>query len=144
MQRRTFIIASVAGLIGFGAGAGSLLWYLSGPMQQNVLARMQMDAAYTVTVLEELRAGKLDEAQELLEGRVDGTVVGLHTFAREDTKLSREAISTLQGIAKYRSGVTYTPSATAKQAGVPEILDAAMKGHLTNRSKSDAPGSARR
>ena len=113
-------------------------------MQQNVLARMQMDAAYTVTVLEELRAGKLDEAQELLEGRVDGTVVGLHTFAREDTKLSREAISTLQGIAKYRSGVTYTPSATAKQAGVPEILDAAMKGHLTNRSKSDAPGSARR
>ena len=138
MQRRTLIIAIVAGIIGAGAGAGSLLWYVSGPMQRNQLSRMQLEAAWNISVLEELRAGKLEEVQQLLEGRVDGAIVGLHTFAREDTKLSPEAISTLQAIAKYRSGVSYVPSATAKQAGVPEILDAAMKGHLTPQSRSDA------
>jgi len=138
MQRRAVLIAIVAGLIGAGIGAGSLLWYLSGPMQQNVLARMQLDAAYTISVLEELRAGKLAQAQDLLEGRVDGAVIGLHEFAREDTKRSAEALATLQAIAKYRAGVPYTPSDTAKRGGVPEILDAAGKGHLTPQSRPDA------
>jgi len=144
MKRLTFVIACVAGLIGLGVGAASLLWYLSGPMQQNVLARMQLDAAKSILILEELRAGRLNEAQQLLEGNVDATVVGLDMVARENQKLSPEAMSTLQAIAKYRSGVTYTPSAVAQQAGVSQILNAAKEGHLTDRSKSDAPESARR
>lgn len=138
MQRHTIFIGIVAGAIGAGVGAGALLWYMSGPMQRNVLARMQLDAAYTISVLKELRAGKLDDAQSLLEGRVDATVAGLHAFALDDSRLSPEAISTLRSIADYRAGVSYAPSETAKRGGVPEILDAARKGHLTPQSRTDA------
>jgi hypothetical protein len=132
------LIGIVAGTVGAGVGAGSLLWYLSGPMQRGVLARMQLDATYSILVLKELRAGKLDDAQALLEDRVDATVAGLHAFVLDDSKLSPEAISTLKTIADYRAGVSYIPSETAKRAGVPEILDAARKGHLTPQSRTDA------
>jgi hypothetical protein len=99
---------------------------------------MQLDATYSILVLKELRAGKLDDAQALLEDRVDATVAGLHAFVLDDSKLSPEAISTLKTIADYRAGVSYIPSETAKRAGVPEILDAARKGHLTPQSRTDA------
>ena len=138
MHRRTVLIAVVAALFGAATGAGSLLWYQAGPMQQNVLARMQFDAAYTISVLEELRAGKLKHAQDLLEGRVDGAVLGLSGFAREDAKRSAEALATLQAIAKYRAGVSYIPSDAAKGSRVPDILDAAREGHLTPQSRTDA------
>jgi hypothetical protein len=138
VQRRTWVLAGISALIGAGAGAGLLLWHLSGPVQQGRLARMQLEAAYDISVLEKLRAGRLDEARDLLEGRVDVAVAGLDAFAREDKTLSREAVSTLQAIAKYREGVSYIPSDVAKRAGVPEILDAARKGHLTPQSRSDA------
>lgn len=144
MKRRTIVIACVAGLIGLAVGAAPMLWYLSGPMQRMELARLQVNAAMNITALEELHAGRLNEARQFLEGQVDAAVIGLHFRGREDKKLSSEALSTLQAIATYRSGITYAPSAMAQKAGVPQILDSAMKGHLTDRSIMDAPESARR
>jgi hypothetical protein len=128
MQRRTIVIASVSGLVGLMAGAGLMLWYLSGPMQQNMLARQQLDAVQNVAVLKELRAGRTGEAQQLLEGYVDAAVIGLDMTARENSALSTEALSTLTEVAKYRSGVAHTPSPIAEQAGVTKILEAARSG----------------
>lgn len=113
-------------------------------MQQNVLARAQFDASYTVSVLEQLRAGKPKQAQDLLEGHLDGTVLGLHEFAREDAKRSAGALSTLQVIAKYRASVSYAPSDAAKRARVSDILDAAREGHLTPQSSRTRDEAARR
>jgi len=128
MQRRTVVIASVASLGGLLAGAALMLWYLSGPMQQNSLARLQLDATQNVTVLKEFRAGRTGEAQQLLEGYVDAAVVALDKTARENSALSAEARSTIAEVAKYRLGITYSPSPLAEQAGVSKILEAARNG----------------
>ena len=128
MQLRTIVIASVSGLGGLFAGAALMLWYLSGPMQQNSLARLQLQAAQNVAVLKELRAGRTGETQQILEGYVDAAVIALDMSARENPALSAEARSTITEVAKYRSGVTYTPSPIAEQAGVSKILDAALNG----------------
>jgi len=128
MQRRTVVIASVASLGGLLAGAALMLWCLSGPMQQNSLARLQLDATQNVTVLKEFRAGRTGEAQQLLEGYVDAAVVALDKTARENSALSAEARSTIAEVAKYRLGITYSPSPLAEQAGVSKILEAARNG----------------
>lgn len=138
-MRRPLLVASiVAGALGIAAGTGATAWYLSGPMQRNSLARMQVEAASTVTVLEALRAGRTTMAQQLLEGHLDGTIVGLDAVARENTKLSAEALDTLSAIAKYRSSVSYAPPAASQRAGVPHILDAAKERKLSS-SASAAP-----
>ena len=112
MQRGTIVIM-VAGLGGTLAGAGLTLWHLSGPMQQNFLARLQLDAAQNIAVLKEFRAGRAAEAQQLLEGYVDTAVIALDKAARENSALSAEARSTIVEVAQYRSGITYTPSPLA-------------------------------
>jgi len=105
-----------------------MLWYLSGPMQQNLLARLQLDTAQNVAVLKEFRAGRTGEAHQLLEGYVDAAVIALDKTARENSALSAEARSTIAEVAKYRSGITYTLSPLAEQAGVTKILEAARHG----------------
>ena len=136
MHHPLVIASIVAAGLGTCIGVGATLWYLSGPVQRSSLARMQLEAASTITVLEELRAGRANSAQLILEGNLDGTIVGLDAVARENTKLSAEALDTLAAIAKYRSSVTHVPSAASQRARVPQILDAAISRNLPPGSAS--------
>ena len=98
----------------------------------HLLFRAQADALATRIVLDELRAGRLPNALELLEQHLDTSVLTLHRFAQDaDTSGRQQATDSLRNVRDYRrrhprkteAAIDDTPSTLQTQKRVQEILD---------------------
>ena len=100
--------------------------------QHHLLLRAQADALATRIVLDELRAGRLANALELLEQHLDASVLTLHRFAQDtDTASRQQATDSLRVVRDYRqrhprkteAPIDDTPTTLQTQRRVQEILD---------------------
>jgi len=89
------VLVAAVGAVSAAFGSSATLWYLSRDFQQNFFAKVQFNAASNILLLKSLRANHIPDAQLLLEGYLDSSVLTLYDYAREGGRRSDEAFASL-------------------------------------------------
>ena len=151
INRRIVLLTAVAGAIGIvvGAAVGSWFWlsFNAAFMSAGLLTRYEADIVTKVAVLENLRAGRPEDATRLLETLLDADLMGAATFVQEGKKISANTrhAAELERRARVTSG--YQPIDASVRTRVDEAFrllpNAAVQGGAQPRAPGDARTAAR-
>lgn len=123
-------------LVGAGASVGGIVlgalvtaWFLAQFMEESVLVSARAGIATKVVVLKSLRDGRTAEAIQLLEGQLDGDILGLLPFIHGEGRQERIAIDAAAVAATYRAASEYDHGSSSPEvrAAIREVLQAAAQ-----------------
>jgi hypothetical protein len=124
-----WLVGAGASIGGIALGALATVWFLGKFMDESVLVSARAGIATKVVVLKSLREGKTMEAIQRLEGYLDGDILGLLPFVRDEGRPERIAIEAAAIAATYRAAgdYDYGSSSPDVRAAVQEVLQAAAQ-----------------
>ena len=146
INRRMVLLVAVAGAIGVVAGAalGSWFWlsFNAAFMSAGLLTRYEADIVTRVAVLENLRAGRSEDAIRLLETLLDADLMGAATFVQDGTKISANTRRAAEHERRARETSGYQPIAANVRARVDEALRLLPKAPVRAGAQPGAPADA--
>lgn len=128
---RSIVVCIGSGVAGALIGGGVGVWMMARLGEEHFLTRAEIDLAVQAAILEDLDAGRIDDARRRLNVSIDGALLTIGPSIRDGRHLDAVRASAIAQVGEQRRKTGYIPGDPVVAAAVTSLLESGMSASMT-------------